>query len=71
MRWRMDWWHRLWNWVPERPRWWFAWYPVKLDDTREWAWLERVDRQVRLYEGTGLFGGTCYYTTTWHYRWQK
>jgi hypothetical protein len=38
----MDWWHRLWDWIPEKPDWWFAWRPVFLEDKRRWAWLERV-----------------------------
>ena len=46
-----------------RSKWrrWFAWHPVYLD-TREWAWLEVVERR-QLWSGG--WGGGYYY---WEYR---
>jgi hypothetical protein len=35
---------------------WFAWYPVKIDDT--WIWLESV-RRIR--RSTGFLFGPCYW----------
>lgn len=34
---------------------WFAWYPVRLEDTGQWAWLEDVTRWARpaSFDGDG------------------
>lgn len=47
----------LWNWrwdrEDRRRYWnsWFAWYPVYLYGTYQWAWLETVERRTYLYHG--------------------
>lgn len=31
---------------------WYAWYPVKFEDTDTWVWLENVKRTYRYAYGT-------------------
>lgn len=41
---------------------WFAWRPVRLDDTRTWVWLETIERREIFIRcpPDGMF--------EWHYR---
>ncbi len=41
---------------------WFAWYPVKLHDTNEWVWLEKVWEWYYLGDGL-VFYSVFYYST--------
>ena len=72
MRWKMNWRKKLCRWISEKPEWWFAWRPVKLDDTGEWVWLERVDRRIELitWEPFGFFD-LGFTTRVWYYEWKK
>ena len=42
---------------------WFAWYPVEIDYSNEWAWLELVERK-RYYSFPDSRHWRC-----WLYRW--
>lgn len=37
---------------------WYAWYPVKMDDTDKWLWRNKIER---LYLFTTLGGEICSY----------
>ena len=47
---------------------WFAWSPVRLDDSRV-AWLQNVERQACIYQTYGVYG--CDYPNDWRYRLPK
>lgn len=51
------------NKIAEMFKWheWFAWYPVILDDTAEWVWLEKIMRKKNYVTGFPI-------ASWWEYR---